>query len=53
MDSDFYMDPTDDMSFREYRDTPLYEVLEYFLCSAVFVILTVLFYEARRTLRRR
>ena len=52
MDSDLYMDPSDDLSFREYRDISLYEVLEYFLCSAVFVILTVLFYEARRTLRR-
>ena len=56
MDSDFYTDPMDDLSFHEYRDISLYEVWEYFLCSMVFVILIVLFYEARRqrmTLRRR
>ena len=47
MDSDFYTDPLDDLSFQEYRDISLYEVWEYFLCSVVFVILFYLFYEAR------
>ena len=48
MDSDFYMDPLDDLSFHEYRDISLYEAAEYFLCSVVFFILVFLFYETRR-----
>lgn len=48
-ESDFYLDPMDDLSFHEYRDISLYEVWEYFLCSVLFVTLVVLFYEARRT----
>jgi hypothetical protein len=48
MDTNFYTDPLDDLSFREYRDISLYEVWEYALCSLAFVILGAMFYEARR-----
>ena len=51
MDSDFYVDPMDDLSFHEYRDISLYEVWEYCLSSILFVILAALFYEARRKRR--